>query len=85
MRIYLLQTIFRKSAGDPLRIGSFNWPFPAHNDPDAKVRATNMLAYTQDPKFVKAWETGDAVRILLDDREIAWKSFDRQSAYADWT
>jgi hypothetical protein len=85
LRIYFLQTIFRKNVGDPLGVGSFYWPFPAHSDADAKARATNLLAYSQHPNFVKAWETGNAVRILLDDREIAWKSFDRQSAYADWT
>jgi hypothetical protein len=82
--IYVLQTIFRKQTLDPLFPGSFAWPFRADDDKDAVLRADALLADWKTPGFVAIWETGDAVRILAGAREVAWKSFHRESAYALW-
>ncbi|HEY1941428.1 MAG TPA: hypothetical protein VGH40_04830 [Roseiarcus sp.] len=82
--VYVLQTIFRKQTHDPLIPGAFVWPFRADDDKDAIIRADAMLADWKDPHFVLIWETGNAVRILHGAREVAWRSFERGSAYAEW-
>ena len=84
MAIYSLQTIFRKQTLDPLVLGSFAWPFRAADDKEAVLRADALLAEWKTPGFVAIWETGDAVRILSGAREVAWKSFHKESAYALW-
>jgi hypothetical protein len=85
VRVYLLQTIFREHPFDSLRIGSFNWPFIAQDDSAAKERAESMLTNWKDPNFVNWWETGNAIRILAGEKEIVWKSFDKDSPYATWS
>ncbi|MBV8472128.1 MAG: hypothetical protein JO234_01820 [Hyphomicrobiales bacterium] len=84
MAVYLLQTIFRKQTHDPLVPGAFAWPFRADDDKDAVRRADAMLANWREPNFVAIWETGNAARIVLGAREIAWRSFERGSAYLEW-
>lgn len=82
---YVLQTIFRERPDDPLRVGSYFWPFVANSDEDAKIQATAMLTDWQTPNFVAIWETGTAARILMGDKEVSWRSFDQEGAYANWS
>ena len=83
--VYSLQTIFRETPSDPLRIGSYFWPFVARDEADAKARASEMLTDWRSPDFVKWWETGTAARILLGEHEVSWRSFDPESQHADWS
>ena len=78
------ETLFRKQTHDHADPRCFVWPFRADDDEDAIARAEALLANWRDPNFVSLWETGNAVRILRGSREVAWKSFERGSAYAEW-
>ena len=85
MRIYILQTIFRREPHDPKNFGTFNWPLLVHDDSTAKAKADQLLSNWPISKEVPWSQIGDAVCMLVGDREIAWKSFIDGSPYADWT
>ena len=85
MRTYLLQTIYRRTRNDPPIVGRFSWPFPARSDVDATRRADRLLSIWNSADFPPLRETGDAVRIVSESEEVAWKSLDRDTGIADWT
>ncbi len=85
MLAYVLESINRVAPTDPIDIGSVMIPFVADDDKAAKAKAERMLTDPTDPHFVAAWEHGTAARILQNGREVSWKSFDKESAYADWS
>lgn len=85
LQAYVLESITRSDPSDPLLIGSAIVPFVAKDDEDAKHRADKMLTDPNDPGFVASWHSGTAARILRENREITWKSFDLDSPYANWS
>lgn len=85
MRTYLLQTIYRRTRNDPPIVGPFSWPFPARSDVDATRRADRLLTIWENSEFAALRETGDAVRIVSESDEVAWKSLDRETGLAEWT
>ena len=85
MALYVVQSIFRSTPSDDLKLGSYAWPIHANTDEAARARADQLLGDVTAPSSANWWDTGNAARILKDGTEISWRSFDPASKYAAWS